>query len=496
MTVTTVVDRGTGRARMAGCARLLRIELRRNAMVWMLPVAGVLFWALTYRRSMALAPLWNVRAMTMQSNTIAVFIPTVTGVAAWTGAREARRRLTDLLSVTSRSRWRRQLASWAATTAWALGGYLACTGVLYGVTVAQAIGGGPLWWPVVVGAASVPALAALGFTAGAVLPSRYTPPLVAMGAFLMFESGLELVHGAGSPWQISPLVTGPYQLGNYEGLATFYPYLPDLPIAQVIFLVGLTLALLGVLGLPSLAGQRWLRRTAGVLTVTGVLSAATGAALAGTGRLDPHGMIAIPALHNAADDRPVAYTPVCSHTAIPICLNPAYRAYLDAVSTDLAPLLDELAGVPGAPARIAQTTTTYRWTGNGIDIATSAWTMHGTPPVYTIVLPNQAIGGPTLSVVQSADQVQGEVARDLVAAVVGAGSDPAQQAVTAGILRGMRRLWLGSDRPDLDRGIAPNSPTAAAAQRFAALPVGTRHAWLLARAADLKAGRITLDQLP
>lgn len=495
MSATTVVDRQTGRAWGAGAARLLRIELRRNAMIWMLPVAGVLFWALTYRHSMALAPLWNVRAMTMQSTTVAVFIPTVTGVAAWTGAREARRRLTDLLSVTSRSRWRRQLASWAATTAWALGGYLACVGVLYGVTVTQAIGGGPLWWPVLVGAASVPTLAALGFTAGTMLPSRYTPPLVAVGAFLIFESGLELVHGAGSPWQISPLVTGPYQLGNYEGLATFYPYLPDLPIAQVIFLFGLTLALLGVLGLPSLAGERWLRLAAAALTVTGVLSTATGVALAGTGRLDPHGMIAIPALHNAADDRPVAYTPACSHTAIPICLHPAYRAYLNAVSTNLAPLLDELAGVPGAPARITQASTTYRWTDDGIDIATGAWTMHGTPPVYTIVLPNQT-GGPTLSVGQSAEQVRGEVARALVAAVIGGGSDPAQQAVAASILHGLRRLVLDSDVPDPGRDIAPNSPVAAAAQRLTALPLGTRHAWLVAHAPDLKAGRVTLDQLP
>ena len=467
-------------ARVGGASRLLRIELRRNAMIWMLPVAGLLFWALTYRRSTALAPLWSVRAMTMQSSTIAVFIPTVTGVAAWTGAREARRHLTDLLSVTSRSRWRRQLANWAATTAWALGCYLACVGVLYGVTVTQAIGGGPLWWPVLVGAASVPALAALGFTVGTVLPSRYSPPLVAMGAFVLFEAGLELVHGAGSPWQISPLVTGPYQLANYEGLATFYPYLPDLPIAQVIFLVGLTLALLGALGLPARAGERWLRLTAAGLTVTGVLCAAAGAALAGTGRLDPHGMIAIPALHNAADDRPAAYTPLCGDTAIPVCLHPAYRGYLGAVSADLAPLLDELAGVPGAPARIAQTTTTYRWTGGGFEIATSAGTMHGTPPVYTIVLPNQ-IGGPTLSVDQSARQVQGVVTRDLVAAVVGDGSDPAQQAVAAGM--------SGGAQP-------PNSPVARAAERFAALPAGTRHAWLVAHAADLKAGRITLDQLP
>src|SRR5690348_3292874 len=97
---------------MTAAGRLLRLELRRNAMLWMLPVVGALFWLLTYRRSMALPPMWNVRAMSMQGTTIAVFIPTLVGAAAWTGSRETRRGLTDLLDVTSRPRWARQLAAW------------------------------------------------------------------------------------------------------------------------------------------------------------------------------------------------------------------------------------------------------------------------------------------------------------------------------------------------------------------------------------------------
>ncbi len=183
--------------------------------------------------------MWNIRAMSMQGTTIAVFIPTVVGAAAWTGSREARRGLADLLGVTSRPRWARQLAAWAADTAWALAGYLVCVGTLYAVTAGQAAWGGPLWWPAAVGAASLPAFAALGFTAGALLPSRFTPPLVAVGVFVALEASLQLIHGAGSPWQISPLVAGPWNIGNNEGLATFYRYLPDLPIVQLIFLAGL-----------------------------------------------------------------------------------------------------------------------------------------------------------------------------------------------------------------------------------------------------------------
>ena len=55
----------TGRPGLAA-ARLLRIELRHNAMAWMLPVAVTLFWFTTYRKTMAMPPLWNLRAASMR----------------------------------------------------------------------------------------------------------------------------------------------------------------------------------------------------------------------------------------------------------------------------------------------------------------------------------------------------------------------------------------------------------------------------------------------
>jgi hypothetical protein len=60
----------------------------------------------------------------------------------------------------------------------------------------------------------------------------------------------------------------------------------------------------------------WLRRFAAAITAVGLAAAGTAIALAGTGRLDPHGMITIPALHHAASNQPIRYMPVCSHTAI------------------------------------------------------------------------------------------------------------------------------------------------------------------------------------
>ena len=71
-------------------------------------------------------------------------------------------------------------------------------------------------------------------------------------------------------------------------------------------------------------------------------------------------MIVIPALHDAASDQPVRYTPACSHTAIPVCVNPAYAIFLPNVTAAVGPELSELAGLPGAPGRIRQVAEIYQ----------------------------------------------------------------------------------------------------------------------------------------
>ncbi|MEP7021586.1 MAG: hypothetical protein ABI808_13110 [Pseudonocardiales bacterium] len=463
--------------------RLLRLELRRNAMIWMLPLVAALFWFVVYRRTVAYPPSWSLRVMSMQTSVVSVFVPTVVGAGAWVGSREGRHAMTGLLAGTARPRWMRQLAAWAATTSWVVVAYLVCVGVLYAVTASQVSWGGPLWWPAVVAAASVPAFSALGFAAGALRPSRFTAPLAAITAFLALEISAQFIHGAGSPWQISPLVAGPWNIGPNEGVATFYHYLPDLPIAQALFLAGLTAAVLGVLGLPAAAGGRWLRRSAAAVTAAGLLVAGTAVALAGTGRLDPHGLIAIPALHSAADDRPIDYTPVCSAAEIPVCLHPAYAAYLPDVAAALAPVLAEVAGLPFAPVRVDQAAATYHSaTDNGIEVRLAGG-LSGTPPVFHLVLPNQ-VPGPVMTTQEQAAAVRVDAGTAIVAGVVGAGrdADPAQQAIMLAI--------VGGSMSD------PDPQVAAAASRFAALPAAERHAWLAAHVTALRAGQLTLAQLP
>jgi hypothetical protein len=498
------VPAGPGRWPAAG--RLLRLELRNNAMLWMLPVAAALFWLTTYRKVMAMPPLWNLRAPAMQTGALEAFAWPVAGAAAWTGSREGRRHTTDLVAIAARPRWARLLAAWAATACWAMAGYLGCVAVLYGVTARQATWGGPLWWPAVVAAVSLPALSALGFAAGMLVPSRFTAPLAAAGAFFVLALSTQLIHGSQSYWQISPLVSGPWDTGPDAGVATFYPYLADLPIAQVMFLAGLTVAVLGALALPAGPGGRWLRRPAAAVAAAGLLAAGTAVALAGTGKLDAHGMIAIPALHDAASDRPVRYTPVCSHTRIPVCLNPAYTGYLPAIAAALAPALAEVAGLPGAPARIIQAAATYRQgPGNSVGVGLAGPSTAGRPPVFRLLLPDQ-LPGPAMTTSALAAALRSGAGPAIVASVIGGGpgASPAQQAVTAALMRAVGGPAQGAPRgipPGIEPGmppivLAPGSPAFAAARRFAGLPASARHTWLVRHLAALRAGQVTLAQLP
>jgi hypothetical protein len=497
-------------------ARLMRLELCHSAMLWMLPVVVAVFWFVSYRETVAMAPLWNLRANEFQSGVVTAFIVPVVGAAAWMGSREARRRMTDLVTSSARPRWTRLIATWAATTTWALVGYLTCLAVVYGVTAHQASWGGPLWWPAAVAAASVVAYSAIGFAAGSLLPSRFTAPLAGVAAFFVLALSTQLITGSQSSWQISPIVAGPWEFQQDAGAATFFPYAPDLSIAQLMFLVGLAVAVLGALALAG-SGRR-VRAAATVVAAAGLLAAGTAVRLAGTGRLDEHGMIAIPALHDAASDRPIRFTPVCSRPAIPVCLNPAYASYLPAVTTALTPVLSEIAGLPGAPVRVSQAAATYQQQpGNSIAIQLAGQQVRG--GVYRMLLPDQ-LNGPPLTVRQLASQVRTTTGSVIIASLVGdgPGASEAQQAVAVALAMDARLpvgALLVSTGPPLPRGRfvhgrcddpraacgvirTPHMSTTVfeASRRFAALPSATRRAWLVPHLTDLRAGRITLGQLP
>jgi hypothetical protein len=484
---------------LPAAGRLLRLELRHNVMLWMLPLVGALFWYNGYREVMALPPMWNLRAMTLQNRLLLDLVIPATGAAAWMGSREGRRDLTDLLGVTARPRWARQLAAWAATTAWAELGCLACIAVVYVMTARQASWGGPLWWPAVVSVAGVPPLTAIGFAAGALFPGRFVTPLITVATFFGFAFSTQAASGDHSYWQLSPLTSGAFDIGVAPGVATFYRYLPDLSIAQVMFTAGLTAAVLGGLGLSAANGRR-LRWFTAVITAAGLGAAGTAVTLAGTGRLDPHGMIVIPALHDAASGQPVRYTPRCSGTAIAVCVHPAYAAFLPAVTAAVGPELTELAGLPGAPARLSQVAEVYRQEpGNGIS------TRAESRSPSSFALPDRVPGQPGTTSADFASQLAQNLALQLVSEVILSGGSraaelnpsQAQLAVIAGSVRFPPSVEERDLAPLFGRLLpVPGSPADLAARRFAALTPAAKHDWLAHHLAALQAGQISVAELP
>ena len=131
------------------------------------------------------------------------------------------------------------------------------------------------------------------------------------------------------------------------------------------FLAGIAVAALGLTGLPARAGGPRLRRAAAVVTLAGVALAGTAVRMASTAQESAQGVV-IPALHDAANDAPITYIPACGRAAgVPVCLNPAYGRYLPDVTAALAPVLAEVAGLPGAPVRAVQVAASYPSGGDG-----------------------------------------------------------------------------------------------------------------------------------
>jgi hypothetical protein len=350
----------------------------------------------------------------------------------------------------------------------------------------------------------VTALSAVGFAIGACWPSRFAAAAAAFIAILAMFLSAQIGFKHASGWA---LILPTNYNGSFDGSAQadsgiFYRWLPDLPIARILFLTGLAVVALGLTGLSARAGGQWLRRAAATLALAGVALAGTAAGLVNGAQVANEGVV-IPALHNAANDQAIAYVPVCSPAAgVPVCLNPAYGRWLAEVSRDLAPVLAEVAGLPQAPVRAVQVAASYPSNAAGPPLILS---LAGRPPVLSMALgqlnmpgPCGFCGGP-VTAQEFAGQLRYLFARAFVGAGLGPGSQP-QEAVQAALLldAGMplaAQVTVTRNIPGPPSAPAPE-PVDAAARRFAAEPAAAQRAWLAAHLPTLRAGGLTLRQLP
>jgi hypothetical protein len=326
-------------------------------------------------------------------------------------------------------------------------------------------------------------ISALGFAVGVLFPSRFTAPLAALGAFILSIEGFNNAVGQSSVYALlSPTTSVPPQ-----DVGVFYHYLPDVAIAQLMFLLGLTAVVLAALGLAQAAdGGARLRRAAAVLGVAGLVAAGTAIGLVGTAHQGSAGEV-IPALHDAANDRLITFTPVCGPAGgVPVCVHPAYRAYLDDVTAAFRPALREVAGLPGAPARITQV--------GDPALRPPTARFSGSPPTmyYSMPVLGSAFGQTTRGFTQNLQDLFVAAFIAGPRGFVGQGGTPAQQVVQMVLLKAIGSPW-GPPGPGNGQ---ENPAMTAATARFTALSPAARHAWLATHLPALRAGHITLGQLP
>jgi hypothetical protein len=399
--------------------------------------------------------------------------------------------------------------------------FLAGVVVLYVATSSAATWGSAPVWPVIVGVAATLAVCTVAFTLGALFPGRFTAPIVAVGLTIVTLITFRQAVGdnGGSSGAIGVLSPDGSVPGNDWGL--YYPVSVGVPIIQVMFMIGVVLAAVGVLGLsPRSGGVGWrgalpavsaggarLRTLAVSALAIGVALAVAGFVLAGTANVsDPNNTLQIPAIDNAlSSSNPIPYTPVCTagSGSFLVCVHPAYQPYLPWATRAFDQVIGEVSGLPGVPTSARDVSDSQlppaATQGFGAGTVTGA--------TYEFSLSSVLPFSPNASMVEHS--LQQDLLQSIIIGPAGKFVNtpngqvfqpdlgtPAQQAVMDGLLKALGAPPYPAPQPD-GKGSAPQSAqVTATAARFAALPATSRHAWLVANFGGLKAGTVTLAQVP
>lgn len=459
---------------------LLWLEIRRSQGYWLLPLMiglGVYAPSINHLPEIVLWP--EMGMATLQAYVIVG--PLAAALAAWLVDRERRRRMRNLVDSIPGSGLRRDLLALGTASFWGLAGYAGVALWFCGQAVLWATWGGPDVGLMLTGASAVVAFAAIGVLVGRLVPSKFSP-LLALGATFFLTIGADLfktTYDDGSYRNPIQLLM-PYGLSRVNYPSVFYRENDDFTLEVGLWmaaLVGLLVAVIAVLRARNVA--TWL-------------------ALAGTVFLA--GIAATPLINPALSWgpqawTPIAYTPVCQEQGeFEICLHPAYETELNETADQVASTFGPVQGLDGVPPRWEQGNPAQERTGNdagalydvGYDYVPIGLLMsifpeptsgaeHGQRPASQLVimawlfersgpsLPGGSFfGWPSEITVETQDYGNG---------MMGVGPD--EEA-------------LAAFQPQMD----------AALQRFAALPEAEQRAWLEANWAALRAGELTLDDLP
>lgn len=447
--------------------RLVLIETRRTVAVLLALPLFLLAWQTLGGWFVRPVVLWPDLSFVIGKGATPIG-PPLAGIAAWMAGRERRRGLAELLHTTARASFPRLLATLAGTLCWGVLAYSAFVIFALLWTARRATWGGPDGWPILVGLLALALYATFGFLIGTVLPSRFAAPLVALAVFAVQVSLLPLANAFLSfyPLQWVFLVT-------HVDTTVWFGSRPAVAPFQALFSVGLTI--LGLVGLAYYRGRPHpLWSVASVLLALALVTASIVGVLQRAPTRAQMREYWYP-------DRPArAYTPVCSAAPLPVCVHPAYAAALPQVSADLNDLLAPLIGVPGFPSHAEQSAPST--ISRAVQVAGAlpyALDTYNTYNARTTALFCAIYACPTDTLVPVGTLQPGDPARTVIAAWL-------WDRVEGQTYSSFGSCGVGGYTSD----------ACAAAARFAALDPQAQHEWLVAHFADLRAGRLTLEDLP
>lgn len=432
--------------------RLFAIEARHNAALLLVPVILLGAWYLL--DALLWEPyLWTSTNELLRKSVVPLAGPAVAGAAAWMAGSDRRRAITDLLSTTPHPTLCRHLTRWFATVAWVLFAYIIVAVYMFARTTPHATWGGPAMWPVAIAEVALFAFAAWGYLAGHLLASRFTAPIVAVAAF----SGQMFVASSMS------ITSDGTQHSSWLSLLAVSNVNQRSAPWQTVLYAGLTLTAIAALWLA----QR--RDPLRAILLAGAIVPVVGSIVmiwAGVPRWDATDGRYHDGLGNPITvERQAQPAPVCRGDRVVVCAHPQFAPWLDAAVADADALAAPLRGLPGMPAQIECRDTGFRQgrqTSTGIVVDSCA---------NRLVAADATLDG------------DGQLRND------------AQLAI---------RMWLLSrvgaftmcDSSDTSHLEPSSMAICARVDRFQRLTDPEQRAWLETHIADLRAGDLTLTDLP
>lgn len=457
----------------SGLARLVRIELRRSLGWWILPLMAVLAGFLVWNDLKTPLMLWPESVLMVRN--LALFAgPILGGIAAFVAGRDRRQGVEELAATAPRPELSRKLATWTATLSWGLVAYILVGAAVLIITGLRATWGEPQLLPVLVGLLAVFAQGAVGYTAGHYLPSRFTAPLMAIGLYA--AQLFPVVVTQGSPLRFLSPSAGMLQGSVWTGVQP-----EPVAVPQAFFMLGVGVVWLGIFAL----GVHRSAFCSGLLILGVVLCVSGGTAIS---RVAPSFEQALgPEYYEM-----VSHEQVCEQVGITVCVHPAYEPELGEVSRVAKQVSEPLSGITGMPDRVRQIPT-YGVKKPEPQNGVVGFTLEG----YSFDTYNAAYQIAEGLIRSPEDTYAYRINSAEPLPRVPDSSRKAQDAVEIWLLtRAGREVECVGDSRSVGSLSAFSPASCQAAERFTALGAEKRWEWLEQNYAELRAGELTLEDLP